>query len=543
MPDKDLIEITVSKIIPAKKWRVIRLVTKVGEFPSYIPTVKESSVIKKERNVIVTKWKIQVDGIAVNWVEEDTLAFEKNAIYFRAIEGDLQEFGGEWLFNGHAQGTEVIINIRLKVGVPSINEFADSYVKNMVAKSFEAILGALERRLVSSKYESYKRGDTKKIAGFGIIGHLYNFYHLEKSLQLLNPDFKMPSRDFIGQLFHLTPSFKLYDILDFKSKTGDTVNGTFIIATFIPDMIDKDIWSVFSKVVRGCRIAEKCGVGIVTLGGFTSIVAERIGNEISNEVDVPVTTGNTFTAAMTIDGVLKAAEMVDLDLSKTRLTIVGGTGDIGSACARVLVDKVKELIITGRTKANLKRLRRELVTHRKAKVIATTDNESAVRNSDIVISTASATASILNIDWFKPGAVICDVGYPKNISYLPVSREDIIVFSGGLAKSPTPLVLPFNIGLPSPNVIYGCFSESIILSLEKRYENYSFGRGNITPEKIGEIRGLGRKHGFEAADFYWGDRLIDQAMLEKIKEIIRMNRPVNNNVNMSGIGRFLRRFI
>lgn len=544
MPDKDLLEIRVSKVIPAQKWRVIRLVTKVGDFSSYIPTVKESSVMKKDRNIIITKWKIQVDSIPINWVEEDTLAFDKNTIYFRAIEGDLQEFKGQWVFNDHPQGTEVVINILLKVGVPSINEFADSYVKNIVAKNFEAVLDALERRLVSSKYDSCKRGDNKKIAGFGIIGHLYNFYHLEKSLQLLNPNFKMPSRDFIGQLFHITPSFKLYDILDFKSKTGETVNGCFIIATFIPDMLDKDIWAVFSKVVRGCRIAEKCGVGIVTLGGFTSIVAERIGNEISNEVDVPVTTGNTFTAAMTIDGVLKAAELVDLDLSKARLTIIGGTGDIGSACGRVLVDKVNELIITGRTKANLKRLREELIKHRKAKVTATTDNESAVRNADVVISTASATASMLGIDWFKPGAVICDVGYPKNISYLPAAREDILIFSGGLAKSPTPLSLPFDIGLPSPEVIYGCFSESIILSLEKRYENYSFGRGNITPQKIEEIRGLGKKHGFEIADFYWGDRLIDQAMLVRIKEIIHGNRSgYDNNMDMAGIGKFLKRFI
>lgn len=520
MPDKDLIEIKISKLIPAKKWRIIRLITKVGEFPSYIPTVKEATIIQKNHNKIITKWKIQVDNIPLSWIEEDTLALDNNCIYFKAIEGDLQEFKGEWRFLDHPQGTEITINIFLKVGIPSINEFADSYVRKIVAKNFEAILDALERRLVSSKYESYKRGDTKKIAGFGIIGHLYNFYHLEKSLKLLNPDFKMPSRDFIGQLFHITPSFKLYDILNFKSKTGETVNGCFIVATFIPDMIDKDVWAVFSKVVRGCQIAEKCGVGIVTLGGFTSIVAERIGHEISKEVDVPVTTGNTFTAAMAIDGVTKAAQLLNLDLAKARLVIVGGTGDIGSACARVLAEKVKELTITGRTKVNLKRLKTELARLKKAKITATTDNESAVKNADIIISTASATASILNIDWFKPGAIICDVGYPKNISYSGTNRKDIFIFSGGLAKTPTPFSLPFDIGLPSRDVIYGCFSESIILSLEKRYENYSFGRGNITADRIDEIRGLGNKHGFEVADFYWGDKLVDAAIIEKVKEFI-----------------------
>jgi hypothetical protein len=60
--------------------------------------------------------------------------------------------------------------------------------------------------------------------------------------------------------------------------------------------------------------------------------------------------------------------------------------------------------------------------------------------------------------------------------------------------------------------------------LEKRYENFSFGRGNITPEKIEEIRTLGQKHGFEVADFYWGDRLIDTPIIERVKQTIHENK-------------------
>jgi predicted amino acid dehydrogenase len=259
---------------------------------------------------------------------------------------------------------------------------------------------------------------------------------------------------------------------------------------------------------------------VVTLGGFTSIVAERIGGAISDEVDVALTTGNTFTAAMAIDGILKAAGLVNLDLSKAKATIIGGTGDIGSGCARVLVDEVSELTLTGRTRANLVRLRSELVKHKRARVVVTTDNNAAVGDADVVIATASATSAFLKIEQFKPGAIICDVGYPKNISYAPVTRDDVFIFSGGLARIPSHIDLPINLGLPSPDTLYGCFSESIILALEKRYENYSFGRGNITPEKIREIRQLGAKHGFSVADFYWGDRLIDEATIERIKLII-----------------------
>ncbi|MDP2943754.1 MAG: SRPBCC family protein [Candidatus Omnitrophota bacterium] len=522
MPDKDLIEIRISRVIPAKKWKVVRLLTKVWEFPLYMPNVKEASVIQKSGHQMKTKWRVQVDNVPISWVEEDMLLLDENTISFRANEGDLEEFRGAWIFKDHPEGTEVTLQAYLKVGIPAIKDFTDPYIKKLLTRNFEAILEALERRLISIRYAGYKKGDTRNLSGFGIIGHLYNFNHLETCLKMLNPNFKMPSREFLGQLFNLTPSFKLYDIINFKSKTGSITNGCFIVATFIPDMIEKDMWTIFSKVVRACKIAEKHGVGIVTLGGFTSIVAERIGHEITKEVDVAVTTGNTFTAAMAIDGVVKAAGLLGVDLAYAKAAIIGGTGDIGSACARVLADKVKQLTITGRTKTNLQRLSKELSKKRKAKIIATTNNEAAVRDADIVIAAAAATSAILSVDWFKSGAIICDVGYPKNISYAPVARQDIFIFSGGLAKSPTPISFPIDVGLPAADTIYGCFSEAIILDLEKRYENFSFGRGNITPEKMDEIRNLGKRHGFEVSDFYWGHRLIDETIIAKTKEAVKV---------------------
>ncbi|MFC1599254.1 SRPBCC family protein, partial [Candidatus Omnitrophota bacterium] len=69
-------------------WRIIRLVTKVWEFPSYIPVVKEARVIKRSHNKMKTKWHVQVDSIPISWVEEDTLALRQNSIFFQATEGD-----------------------------------------------------------------------------------------------------------------------------------------------------------------------------------------------------------------------------------------------------------------------------------------------------------------------------------------------------------------------------------------------------------------------------------------------------------------------
>ena len=66
-----------------------------------------------------------------------------------------------------------------------------------------------------------------------------------------------------------------------------------------------------------------------------------------------MTTGNTYTAALAIEGVKKAAGLLGRELKDLRVTIIGGTGDIGSACARALADQVRQITITGLTRLNL----------------------------------------------------------------------------------------------------------------------------------------------------------------------------------------------
>lgn len=515
----DLIHIKISRVVPAERWRVIRMLTKVWEFSKYIKEIKEVTVLEKTGNVLRTKWRVLVDDLPINWIEEDSLFLNENAIKFKAVEGDLQEFYGQWNFKDHTRGTEVHLDVFLNVGIPAIRDFAQNYMKDLVAKIFLSIIDSLENRLISTKYAALKNeGGSNKIAGFGILGHFYNFNHLKKSLKMLYPDFKIPSEEFLGKLFNITPSFKIYDKPEFKSKTGETTSGCIIACTFIPDMLESDTEAVYSKVVRACKVAEKQGVGIVTLGGFTSMAGERLGRQIREDVDIPITTGNTYTAALSIDGVKKAVELIGKDIRDLKITIVGATGDIGSACARVLSRSAKKVTITGRTKSNLRALSNELKKYKGAQIDATTDNKRAVKDADVVIAAANSSSAILKFDWFKPGSIICDLAYPKNISYAATKRDDILVYSGGLASMPDVLDSGFDLGIPSTEICYGCFCEVIILALERRFESFSYGRGNITSEKMEEINRLGVKHGFVLAPFFWADRVMQNQDFERLKK-------------------------
>lgn len=522
MPDNPPVTLTISRVIPAPKWRIIRLLTRVQDFPSYIPSVRKITVLQKVRRAMRTEWHIEVDKIPVYWIEEDKIDLKDGSMSFEAVEGDLEVFGGRWSFKEHPEGTEVEVEVRLRVNIPAIKEFAEARLKSIVRRNFEAILEAVERRLISLRYAAYKKGNIDKIAGFGLVGHFYNYRHFESYLRGVHPEVKMPSSALISQLFHLTPSFKACD-LRFISKTGQETKGCFILATFFPDMIERDAWSVYSKIVKACKIAEKQGIGIVSIAGFCSIPGYRIGHEVSSELNIPVTTGKAFTASLIIDGIMRAIQLLEIDLARANLAVVGGAGDLGSACCRLFAGKVRKLTITGTSKDSLKRVSGELRTHHSTQLICVQNNQEALRDADIVIAAASMPASILDSAWFKPGAVVCDAGYPKNVSYLSVPRDDILIFDGGLAQSPYPLQIPIDLRLPSENVIFGSFAEAIILALESRYENFSGTRGSITPQKVEEIRLLGRKHGFELTDFYRANKVISPKTIETARAAARKN--------------------
>jgi acetylornithine/succinyldiaminopimelate/putrescine aminotransferase/predicted amino acid dehydrogenase len=94
----------------------------------------------------------------------------------------------------------------------------------------------------------------------------------------------------------------------------------------------------------------------VGLGAFTSIVTDR-GLTV-NDYEVPITSGNAYTAGLMIQGILRGAELRALDLRGARAAVVGGAGNIGSVLSAVLGRYVGRLKLVGRESDDgLQRLR------------------------------------------------------------------------------------------------------------------------------------------------------------------------------------------
>ncbi len=338
---------------------------------------------------------------------------------------------------------------------------------------------------------------------FAAIGHQDSWAHITTFVNGIRSGAQAPlPAEKIKDIFAYIPPRDIFRV-KVKSATGATINGVYIETFIDPDKLDNTfVRTNIAKVIGAVKCAQKLGAKMVTLGGFTSIVLE--GNlDVLPPGASRFTTGNTLTAAFIINGVEKAAQQLHIDIAKSKLLIIGATGDIGSACTHYFKKKVKQLLLCARNAKRLAELAQTL-TEEGAVVGASTDLSVLLPQADIVICAASSTG--LSLHNCKKRALICDAGYPKNAE-IQTEQQDVHLFHGGMGQVSggfgfQPDYSASIYQYPAPHVIHGCILEAMVLAFEKRFENFSAGKGNITPDHIGEIYQLSQKHGIGIAPFY-----------------------------------------
>jgi predicted amino acid dehydrogenase len=116
----------------------------------------------------------------------------------------------------------------------------------------------------------------------------------------------------------------------------------------------------------------------------------------------------------------------------------------------------------------------------------------------IVTATSGAGKKILDITRVKPGCVITDVARPLDLPPEEVAkRPDVLVIESGEVALPGDVKMK-SIGFEDRSVVYACLAETIVLTLEGRFENFTLGR-NLEWEKVHEIYKMGLKHGMQLA--------------------------------------------
>jgi len=294
-------------------------------------------------------------------------------------------------------------------------------------------------------------------------------------------------------------------------------------------LLDSPLDFVYRRLIQCGRLAESLGARVVGLGAFTKIVGDR-GLTVANHLRIAVTTGNSYTAATAVEGALLAAQRMGLEPANITAAVIGATGSIGAVCSQILARSVGRLVLVARTREALEALRARLVPAgpamtlgaRRAEIAVETDVKAAVRTAEVILTVSSATDVLIEPEDLRPGAVVCDVARPRNVSRLVYERrDDVLVIDGGVIEIPGEVDFGFDFGFP-PRTTEACVAETILLALERRYENFTLGR-DITLSQVEEIAALARRHGFRLSGFRRFERAIGDDEVERIR---RAARPV-----------------
>jgi fatty aldehyde-generating acyl-ACP reductase len=342
-------------------------------------------------------------------------------------------------------------------------------------------------------------------ARFALIGHLDSWEKTAAVVQSLRgPDRGPISARDVREIVPFIPPRTVCRVTVF-SRDGSRAHGVYVDAFLSPERLEEgSTREKIHRVREAASYARREGASVAALGGFSSIVLEGKVDLLPNHDEVAFTTGNTLTVAYIVKAVERAAALAGRALRSQRVLILGATGDVGSGCARYLLPRAGRLLLCARNAHRLRRLQRSLASNG-TPVSISTEPEEFLREADFVIAAASLSSPRFSLSSARPDAIVCDAGYPKNI--LSDGDPGPVVFFGGMGQvlgglRLDPDLMSVLAPHPAPNVVQGCLLEGMLLALEGRFESYSRGRGNISPDRVDEIWALAEKHGFVLAPFF-----------------------------------------
>lgn len=347
---------------------------------------------------------------------------------------------------------------------------------------------------------------------FGFLLHPMSIEDVAKKYKIAT---KVSPKVVEGALKRRRP-FVISKITGIRSKAGVRAPGSFGIVPLLPDQflkLEEDF--VVDKIVKACKACAKEGARIVGLGAFTAVAGDG-GRKVAERAGVAVTTGNTYTVAVALEATRNAAEVMGIDIGGATVAIVGATGSIGSLCARVLAPDAGRMILLGRDEERLGQIEDQVRLLARGDVLAGTDIRAGVGQADVVVTVTGASGAIIEPEDIKPGAVVCDVARPRDVSAkVAGARDDVLVIDGGIVEVPGNMRSKVDLGLPD-GMALACMAETMILALEGRYENYTLGK-DIPIERLHEMQELAAHHGFRMAAFRSFDQVLGPARIEQIK--------------------------
>ncbi|MBI6548098.1 aminotransferase class III-fold pyridoxal phosphate-dependent enzyme [Xenorhabdus lircayensis] len=381
-------------------------------------------------------------------------------------------------------------------------------------------------------------------------------------LREVDPSFSIFSDEEL-ELFVESTTFNLatkpFRAARIRSSNGKSVEFTLYPLTVTSKMIKEALANNELGHLRheiDIRVTQAVADGnhAVGLGMFTSIITNN-GKSLKNN-PISVTTGNAFTVGIGIEALQRS--IMGQNMTKMRIAVVGGAGNIGRVYAEILGPQFQDIVLIGSSNhGSLKKLNAvkyhiyqniyeqfrvnsrlvvgglakrvldclatmpddylvgktnvgEAIDHYLTQhysdqnpdqtFIHTSQDIADIENCDVIVCAANASEAFISVEKIKQGAIVCDISVPHNLSDEDLlSRPDIKILRGGIVQTPHNDSLDPRVrAYLKEGQVYACMAETILLALEQYKRNFSY--GNISTDQVLDIMAIAKKHNFTLSD-------------------------------------------
>ncbi|MGI9178180.1 MAG: hypothetical protein ACR2IT_10035 [Pirellulales bacterium] len=299
------------------------------------------------------------------------------------------------------------------------------------------------------------------------------------------------------------------------------VTGWVLLIGNTTDQLMRDSRLRKAKIMQAARLAQRLGAGIVGMAGLIAFFGN--GGHVLSETfpSLGFTTGHAYTIGNILEIATAASARVGLPLPHATVAVVGAAGSIGSGSARLLAAAgVRRLLLIDIWAEPLEAVATAIRAAHPGIAVETFVDMAAMRRADLTVVATNSTRRIVDSEHVRPGAVVIDDSFPKNVAEsLARERTDVVLLEGGAVRLPRTLEIDRARNLPnisdvpftrmvSCQEIYGCFAETLTLAVSDHRGNYGLGQADpvLAMDIIDKARRL--EIGMAPLQFY-GESLSD----------------------------------
>lgn len=326
---------------------------------------------------------------------------------------------------------------------------------------------------------------------FVILGHFMNQNDMKNAFPL-GKYIPVAVLEFITAILPPQFSYRVVGKVRYNSETYGWILGLSLTAK---QMISLPKEAVRRKILAAVLYSqEKLDADILMLGALTSPLTSA-GKWLTDnpKVQISVTTGNTYTAAISIEAITKIASLMNLDMGKLTIGIIGAAGVIGEAITHYFIEKKYRLLLIEKNRDKFDRLMPFLNPN----TSELSCNVEDVIKADIVIVATANAGILVKPEMLKHRAVVLDISQPPALDPITLKqRPDVLCIDGGRIDWSN-VDTDMNLGLPE-NTGFACMTEVILQSLENHRRNYV---GSVGSDHMTETLAWAKKWGFKLAPF------------------------------------------